>query len=238
MGYVVGSEIEIPTPIIKLGAANSNYVQDLLASYLPTKNTNFLNHEPRYYLFMAKSKFRHGAGKKSSEKYGVGYKLNPAGFYHPTHQNGVNFPTGAFYNGVTQIPLNSEFDINPLPYKKTTIDFNPFNWVRYKNNSNQWIVPFFPDYGESSIERWKIQGKKWCGGRKKPRTALFYLCIGIKNPDADSKYPVFFGEPSNLFRLGFKVKNYYDADRKVTRTDVIGFDLNVQFSSVKRITAL
>ncbi len=214
----ITNSISIPTPFIKLGVNNPTYkIQNLYAGYLPVDNNIFLQHQPKYYLFMAKSNGRHTKRVNGSNTT----VRRPAGFYHPTHQNGKNFPSNsAYYAGNTQIPLDSEFDIATTPYTNTLIGFNPFQWTRYKD-AGVWVVPDSSFFGNPPSS-FKIQGKN--NNKKYPRSCLFNIAIGIKNPDVTSKYPILFGQMSNVFRLSFTVELGL----------VVGFSLTIQNSSVKR----
>jgi hypothetical protein len=211
--WTLDTLINIPTPSIQLGGFNPMYnIQNLYSHYLPISGLDyFLNHSPKYYLFMAKSQVYH-------IKNGV-KNIRNAGFYHPTHQNGINFPTNtSYYGGSTEIPLDSEFDIDITPYTKTLIGFNPFQWSRFKNS-----VPELSFFGTSPAQ-WKIQGKKSGIKGHYKRSATFYLVIGIRNPNPISPYPILFGQPSQLFRLTFRIN----------ASLVVGYDLTVQYSGVKR----
>lgn len=211
--------INIPDVVVRAGSMTSNFHQELLASYLPTLkgNEDFLNHSPRYYLFQCKSKKQHYSGIKDGKRR----RVNPAGFYHPTHQNGVNFPNKSFYSGVTEIPLDTEFNVDALPYKRTLLNFNPFQFVRIKETF--WRVATIADFG-TPIGRWKIQGKRTNAAKTVPRTSDFYICIGILNPENNTKQPVLFGKPSNIFNLGFRIQG----------GNVVGFNITTQKTGVKR----
>jgi hypothetical protein len=215
---IIGA-INIPTPSIQVGGFNSSYnSQNLYAHYLPIMNggSDFLAHSPKYYLFMAKSRVNHS--KKNIGGFNVP-KVRNAGFYHPTHQNGINFPSNSpYYGGTTDIPLDTEFSIASTPYTNTLIGFNPFQWTRYNN-----AVPTLATFG-TAPSQWKIQGKRGGVRGHYKRSAMFYLAIGIKNPDATSPYPILFGQPSQLFRLTFRIESSF----------VVGFSLTVQYSRVKR----
>ncbi|MEI7510102.1 MAG: hypothetical protein WCJ62_11640, partial [Flavobacterium sp.] len=188
----LGKTINIPTTIVKVGVTNSAYnMPNLFAYYLPTSDNSFLNYNPKYYLFMAKSKKNHI--KKIND---IPTNMNRlAGFYHPTHQNGINFPTGSkFYSGQTAIPLDSEFSLTPNPYTLTQIGFNPFQWTRVKDGVPTWQVPILSDVSNTIlVDKFKVQGKN---GNKNKRSALFSLAIGIENPDTTSSNPILFGDLS------------------------------------------
>ena len=108
-----GSFINIPTPIVTLGQPQANFAncQSVYCHYLPMTDggASFLSHSPKFYLFMAKTNH----SRKKKQKVGPSIKVNrQAGFYHPTHQDGINFPAHTnFYGGTTPIPLDTEFDL-------------------------------------------------------------------------------------------------------------------------------
>jgi hypothetical protein len=218
--WVLQSTVKIPTPSISIGSLNSTYnIQNIYSHYLPNDG-DFLNYNPRYYLFMAKSNLYH-----VKRILGVSVKVRRnSGFYHPTHQNGINFPGNtAYYGGTTAIPLDSEFAIDNVPYKKTLIDINPFQWARFKTGG-AWSVPTLADFG-LTIDNYKIQGKasKQTDGEYQ-RSALMYLAIGIDNPNTLSTYPILFGQPSNIFRLELKVQSGF----------CTGLRYQIQHGTVKR----
>jgi len=215
-----GSEsLLIPTPMIKIGKYDSiNKHPELYAYYLPEINggDEFLKHNPKYFLFMAKSNKWHR--KKIN---GVLEKVRrPSGFYHPTHQNGINFPNSAFYSGETSIPLDTEYDMNTGAYNKTLIPLNPYQFTRYANPNP--VVPS-PSNFPSLLNYWIIQGKKIHPIRYN-RSVLFSLAIGIKNPDTSSKNPILFGKLSEPFRMQLIA---FDGN-------AVGFSYVIQLSGVKR----
>lgn len=221
--------IEIPRPEISISASQGIYgtCQDLYAHYLPTTNNTFLNYNPKYYLFIQKS--RNNSIKKdiNGNKY---RKKKPSGIFHPTHQNGINFPNGAFYGGTTQIPLDTEFDIiNPTPYIKTLINMNPLQFVRYNAtyDPNNWVVPTLGDF-PAPIWAFKIGGKR----KPKGRSFLMYLAIGIENPDTSSNFPIIFGQLSIPFKLALKKEKdiVYSGN---TEKAVVGVQYLINSSSVK-----
>lgn len=216
---VISNFINIPDVVVKAGIMTSDFCQTLYASHLPVLkgNDSFLNHSPKYYLFQCKSKKSHYSGVKDGKRH----RVNPAGFYHPTHQNGVNFPGKSFYSGVTEIPLDTEFAINPLPYKKTVINFNPFQFSRIKETF--WRVATNADFG-TPVTSWKIQGKRTNAAKTVPRSSDFYICIGILNPENNTTQPVLFGKPSNIFNMGFRIGG----------GNVVGFNITTQKTGVKR----
>jgi hypothetical protein len=211
------NKIDIPTPFIKIGEYDFiNKHPKLYAYYLPTGfNDEFLKYNPKYFLFMAHTNRWHY--KKVN---GVNTKIRRhSGFYHPTHQNGINFPNSNYYSGQTQIPLDTEYPLIAGAYKKTLIPFNPYQFTRFKP-----IAPTMPSPLNlpSNINLWKFQGRK--GFLTLTRGNLFSIAIGIENPDPTASNPILFGELSEPFRVQFIYSN----------GNVIGFSYVVQLSSVKR----
>lgn len=214
------SPITIPTPMINIGKFdNVNKHPELYAYYLPeiVGTEEFLKYNPKYFLFMAKSNKWH-----RKDVNGVTTVVRrPSGFYHPTHQNGINFPHSAFYSGQTAIPLDTEYPLSAGAYKKTLIPFNPYQFTRVWNPPPNLVVPS-PSNFPSPLAYWKIQGKKTVA--KYGRSVLFSLAIGIENPDTSAKNPIVFGQLSEPFRVQFINVN----------GDAFGFSYVVQLSSVKR----
>ena len=218
----LGGGLQIPRPEINIGQATAEYgtAQSIFAHYLPPINSNFLNFNPKYYLFMQKSNANR---KKTINGESVSFR-RPAGIYHPTHLNGINFPVGSsFYSGLTAIPLNSEFDIALTPYTRTQIAINPFQWARYAPDAISWAVPTLADFG-NDIFNYKIQGKK----KKDSRSALMFLCIGVENPDTTSNYPIIFGQLSIPFKLALKKEGF--------PSKCVGLQFLMESSSVKTVT--
>lgn len=197
----VNSFIDIPRPEINLSISQNVIGQELYAHYLPPINDSFLNYNPKYYLFMQRSRLNSVKKDINGVKY---RKKKPSGIFHPTHQNGINFPNGAYYSGSTQIPLDTEFAIANTPYTKSLIGINPLQFIRYSPSGqiiqNDWVVPNLLNFPCANIQI-KIQGRR---ANSPPRSSLMFLAIGIENPDKNSNYPIIFGELSIPFKLALK----------------------------------
>lgn len=224
--------IEIPRPEISLAKLSTseplNTCQPLFAHYLPTTNNNFLNYNPKYYLFMQRSRLYSIKKDKNGNKYA---KYKPSGIFHPTHQNGINFPNGAFYSGTTAIPLDTEFAIANTPYTKSLININPLQFVRYSPSGqtlNDWVVPTLSNFPCASVKI-KIQGRKTTSP---PRSSLMFLAIGIENPNTNSNYPIIFGQLSIPFKLALK-KNGYQIFNGNEYPNIIGVQYLLNSSSIK-----
>lgn len=225
--------IEIPRPEISLSQSQGTYgfCQNLYAHYLPTTNSSFLNYNPKYYLFMQRSRLNCRKKNINGTKY---TKYKPSGIFHPTHQNGINFPNGAFYSGTTAIPLDTEFAIANTPYTKSLININPFQFVRYSPSggaiNNDWVVPSLLNF-PCAITQMKIQGKK-TSLSSQSRSCMMFLAIGIENPDTTSNYPIIFGELSIPFKLALK-KLGGIIFNEVNYSSIIGVQYLLNNSSVK-----
>lgn len=220
-------EIRIPTPLIKIDKwkANTQY-PTMSAYYLPfsvNSLADFTKFNPKYFLFVAKKNVKH-------IKYvnGIYTKvINPSGFYHPTHQQGVNFPNGSFYSGSTEIPLDTEFSLTAGAYIKTPIAFNPTQWVRkFDDGSGTWVLPTIADFGFRLDTYFKFTKKN---GRK-ARMMNFKLAIGIENPDKSSKQPIIFGELSETFRINYKTHKVGGQ----TFNGYYGIDINMQTTGLRK----
>lgn len=218
-----GGDIKIPTPQIKISKVDTGVgYPSLSAYYLPfssTGNEEFLNHNPKYYLFIAK---RRHTSRKGADK-----KFKPTGYYHPTHQNGINFPSGAFYSGSTEFPLDTEYALTSGAYNKTVLSFNAFQFARvYDKINNAWILPTLTDFG-NNIKQFKFPAK-----HKQYTTVVnFKIAIGITNPDTNSNKPILFGELSETFRMNFNIK------KQSSFPLVYGFyglDLNIQTTGLRQ----
>lgn len=221
-----GGDIKIPTPQIKIGRMDLGVgFPPLNAYYLPfaSGSEEFLNHNPKYYLFMARS-------RKRSVRYPNDVRttvFKERGFYHPTHQNGINFPSKAFYSGSTEVPLDTEYALVSGAYNKSLLPFNPFQFARiFDRTSSTWILPTVSDFG-TNIRLFKFQGKK---GNQIKRVVNFKIAIGIDNPNTGSPNPIIFGELSETFRVNFSV----------TRTSTVplnfgffGIDINIQTTGLR-----
>ena len=231
----VNSFIDIPRPEITIGASLGNTSQGLYSHYLPPINDSFLNYNPKYYLFMQRSRLNSRKKDINGNKY---TKKKPSGIFHPTHQNGINFPNGAYYSGSTQIPLDTEFAIANTPYTKSLIGLNPLQFVRIKETpTSAWVVPTNIDFPKGTIQI-KIQGKKHpnsfneSGGEGNSRTALMYLAIGIENPDTNSNYPIIFGELSIPFKIALNASGTISVNGQ-DYTRIIGIKYLLNSSSIK-----
>lgn len=218
------SDIKIPTPQIKIGKMNIDVgFPPLSAYYLPfssTGNEEFLNHNPKYYLFMDRS-------RKLSINKGVKI-IKQKGFYHPTHQNGINFPSKAFYSGSTQYPLDTEYSLTAGSYNNSLLSFNPFQFARvFDKDSNSYVLPTIANLG-TNIVLFKLQGKK---GKYNKRVVNFKLAIGIDNPNTNSKTPILFGELSETFRINFSVRKINDVPLRI---GFEGFNIDIQTTGLRK----
>jgi hypothetical protein len=217
-------EIKIPTPLIKIDIwkVDTQY-PTMSAYYLPFSGNSvedFTNYNPKYFLFVAKKNLRH---KKRVNGINTTV-INPSGFYHPTHQNGVNFVGKSFYSGITEIPLDTEFTLNAGAYVKTPIAFNPIQWVR-KDDNGIWVLPTVSDFG-LNLNLFKFSKK----GGDRARVMNFKLAIGIENPNKNSKQPIIFSELSETFRISYKT-------RKVAGQPFNGYygiDINMQTTGLRK----
>jgi hypothetical protein len=221
------SSIFIPKPLIQIGVFNSsNLYNDLYSFYLPFtgESESFLSHQPKYYLFMART-----ARPYRKKILGVPTKKFKKGsYYHPTHQDGINFPNGAFYSGSTAIPLDTEYTFGAGAYNKTLLAFNPLQFMRYSDQSGPspiWVVPDASRLNES-ISFFKFQGKHGNFGK---RVVNFKLAIGIKNPNtAVGQPPIIFGELSEIFRISMRVER-----QSPTVVGFKGINIAIQDSGVR-----
>jgi hypothetical protein len=227
--------IDIPRPEITLSTNNLEIQQSLYCHYLPPINDSFLNYNPKYYLFIQRSKLKSRKKDINGNRY---TKTKPSGIFHPTHQNGINFPNGAYYSGQTQVPLDTEFAIANTPYTKSLINMNPLQFVRMKNiPSDNWFVPIETDFPKATIQV-KIQGKNHpnsfsiAGGEGKSRSALMYFAIGIENPDTNSNYPIIFGQLSIPFKIALAVQGDINLN-DIVYPRVIGVKYLLNSSSIK-----
>jgi len=223
------SDIKIPTPMISIDKllVDVGYPK-LSAYYLPYSGSpveDFLRFNPKYYLFIAKK--RHSHLKRVA---GVPTKFEkPTAFYHPTHRNGINFPSNAFYSGSTEYNLNTEFALSTGAYVKSTLNFNPAQWVRKSMGVGVWVLPTLADIG-LNIDLFKFTGKK---GKYNKRVMNCKLAIGIQNPDKDSPNPIIFGELSETFRVTFNVRKI-SIDPAPKQYGFYGLDMNVQTTGLHR----
>ena len=223
------SEIKIPTPMIGISRLLSDVgIPKLTAYYLPftgSVTADFIRFAPKYYLFLAKKSNIH---RKIIG--GINTKVEtPSGFYHPTHKNGINFPNGAFYSGSTEYPLNTEFPLTTGAYVRSTLSFNPAQWVRKSDGVGGWLLPTLADFG-ININQFKFTGKK---GKYNKRVMNFKLAIGIRNPDKTSNNPIIFGELSETFRVAFNVRKIsIDPDPK--QYGFYGLNMNIQTTGLHR----
>lgn len=217
------SDIKIPTPQIKVTELiSANGFPNLIAYYLPfssTGNEEFLNHNPKYYLFIAK--------KRHVSRKGVDKIHKPTGYYHPTHQNGINFPSGAFYSGSTEFPLDTEYPLVSGAYNKSVLPFNAFQFARrYDKPNATWILPTTADY-DVNINQFKFPAKH----RQSTTLVNFKLAIGINNPDTNSPNPILFGELSETFRITFRIM-------RVSLVPLVygfkGIDINIQTTGLRK----
>jgi len=224
--------IIIPTPTIKIvgtefGVGNPT----LLASYLPYSDSvseTFKKYNPKFYLFRYKS------AQKSTVNGTV--KIRPKGFVHPTHLEGINFPSGPIYRGAGRIPMHTEFDLGNInPYEYTTLGFVPYEFVQVGGHDN-WRPMTSADWGQDTAY-YRFTGKKNknTGNIAPPTTTakstLFKIAIGIENPTGSKTNPILFGDFSDTFRLQLVVNG--TPGEPLTQV-VQKFSMQLQLSSVKR----
>jgi rRNA maturation protein Nop10 len=219
-----GSFISIPTPIIKTGALNeTTLMESINAYYLPTADggEDFLLHKPAYFLFVSK----YSKQRIKRNKTGYYKSRKAAGFVHPVHNFGENFPSGAFYSGSNVYPVSSEFGFNAGPYVKSPIALNPFDWIMYDQSTTPGVTDWiqanathfvYPSLREFRRFRWRQ--------KKQAKTMLFSLAIGIVNPDSNSKTPIIFGELSKPFKIRMHHHN----------GTIEGLNVSIEFHTVRR----
>ena len=198
--------IIIPTPTIKIVGTDNHPYGDppilganplLLASYLPysdSQSETFKKYNPKFYLFRYKS--AHQSRKRNS--IGDVIKMNKAkGFVHPTHLEGINFPSGPIYRGAGRTPMHTEFDLGNInPYEYSTLGFNPYEFVEInKELGAGWETMTSADWGLPPSS-YRFTGKKL-----NARSILFKIAIGIDNPTGSKTNPILFGDFSDTFRL-------------------------------------
>lgn len=221
--------IIIPKTYLKLTKRSNVLVfgdtQTISAYYLPQQSSEFLNHNPKYFLFKQNS--RNNSNWVGNAQSGYVKKQRGAGIYHPTNQNGNGQPNSNIYSGSGQIPLDTEFNlIGTQPYDKTIIPINPYQWIRYNDGITGWIEPSLANFG-NNVAFYKVQGKKSRSGGPGTRSTLFYFCIGILNPDQNSPFPYIFGELSEPIKL--RLSSNFNVVDVCT-----GVEFSVENSSIKR----
>lgn len=142
-------------------------------------NTEFLSHNPKYFLFRFK-----GKGKGT---------LQPRGkrFTHPTHTAGEVTNSNWWGGNINDasgklLPLrNSEWEVEPLEGKLKQLDFNVSDYV----------------YSLTPMPSPKIDLRVRSAGGKTRKNAYFYIAIACELPEGavNGGCPVIFGPPSLIF---------------------------------------
>tara|TARA_R110000868_G_C10812659_1_gene757974 strand:+ start:22 stop:897 length:876 start_codon:yes stop_codon:yes gene_type:complete len=169
----------------------------LSVSYLPTAgNDLWQSFNPNVYLFRYSKKKRKRINVNTGGKQGKEIvKTIKAGFKHIPHLMGAKHQ-GAFYSGETIEVFHTEFELLVnQPYMSQPLyefDANEFyrNMDRDERLSNN--TPAIELGSILPSNRVNVYGAK---------SVYLKFAIGIENPDKDSKFPIIFGELSDVVQL-------------------------------------
>ena len=205
----LGGGLEIPKLIMSIGDFNKETkYSDLFASYLPTSSETWKEYNPRIFLFQ----YRQKRLKKS-------VKNNPrpknAGYYHPVHNNGADYPNSKFFGGTQTdkkgviLPAKkTEFaiDSSVIPYEKMAIEFDALAYTKSGTDELGGLKAIKAKEFPFSSSLLSIKGgstKRFRGmtygkGTKSVGAIRFKFAIGIDNPNVEARdnSPVIFGEMS------------------------------------------
>lgn len=177
---MVDKAVEIPAPRLQIKINPFSGEKSMTVNW-HTNNLNFLNYDPKYYLFRYRGRLR-----KNNEG-------GSKGFVHPVHLNGATATSGSgwwkgesyYQEGGIVSPRETEWAV-PVTSAPMILPLNKNDWVYCKQ-------PLPAD-----IEHFRVMG---CAGRN-TRTAYFYLRVGLVNPDPEAnRCPVLFGPESEVFYL-------------------------------------
>ena len=234
------TNINIPTPIIKINQGTFDSLgvrigqQTISASYMPFSDSiseTFKAHNPKFFLF------RQCSSKNKSVIDAEGNSVSvkkPKGFYHPTHLNGINFPSSPVYSGSTRVPMSTEYGLGGItPYNYITLPFDHYNFVEFKPVGGDEFQPMTSADWNNPLIKYRFTGKKRSSkntpnGTNSSKSILFKVAIGIENPSGSTTNPILFGEFSDIFRLQFIVVN------QISGAIAKGFSIQMQTSSVTR----
>jgi hypothetical protein len=169
----------------------------LSVSYLPTAGNDLWQaYNPKVYLFRYNKKKRKkitiNAGDKKEKQI---VKVIRAGFKHIPHLMGAKHQ-GAFYSGETIEVFHTEFELLVnQPYMSQPLyefDANEF----YTNIGRE--ERFSDNTPAEELENILPSNRKNVYGAK---SVYLKFAIGIENPDKDSKFPIIFGELSDVVQL-------------------------------------
>jgi len=169
----------------------------LAVSYLPTAGNDIWQaYNPKVYLFRYNKKRKKNIVINTGGKGGKRIsKIIKAGFKHIPHLMGAKHK-GAFYAGDTQEVFHTEFEmvINEPYMIQPLYEFDPNEFYtntgrveRFTNNTPlEELGNIYPS------NRTNVTGAK---------SVYLKFAIGIENPDKDSKFPIIFGELSDVIQL-------------------------------------
>ena len=169
----------------------------LSVSYLPTAGNDIWQaYNPKIYLFRYNKKRKKvitvNAGAKKGREI---IKVIKAGFKHIPHLMGAKHK-GAFYAGQTEQVYHTEFEllINQPYMTQPLYEFDSSEFYMNTKNRSRFTADTKSDQLESIVpnNRKNSQGAK---------SVYLKFAIGIENPDKDSKYPIIFGELSDVVQL-------------------------------------
>lgn len=197
------SVIEIPKLQVKSdGFVIGNPVEQVYFQFLPVSNLDFLNYNPRIFLFRYKTK----KNRLVSVPDGSNYReiAQSKGWHHPSNNNGANYPNAKLYGGGQYDNLgnilpsrNTEFPIpsNAIPYTKIPADLSILTYYGIQGTNTILTESDFPISITNPL--WTNYTLKAVGGYNSRRYNLrLAFCIAIDNPTGDVNNPVLFGEMS------------------------------------------
>lgn len=184
------------------------YIQENLRFWWTSSDMEFLNHNPRIFLFQVRKR-----RKKASPGSPTTHRSFRNGYTHPTHKrnsgiyNNPNYKAfynnGIQYNAFNLDGMSTEFPLSLTSTTKTIVEIDPNDWFRNDaaGGSPTLIQP--TNYSTTSSTNYKTYGAieaetKW---------VTLAFAIAIDNPNftfTNKQNPVIFGPITNTVRFGFK----------------------------------
>lgn len=190
----------------------------------PFEDQTWLSMNPRVFVFHKKNAKKH---RKYNSTIGFSQsKVYYAGYHHPTHMNGLNWPNSPFFSGLGEFPYHTEFPlIITGPHQRQLLsDFNVREFYFHWSIDSVKTQPWPENTPATQISRLKAVGRKIDGYS---RSNYFKFAIAIDNPDPNAQCPVLFGELSDAIQV-------LPHMRKVDGVNTVFFKILHETNTIKR----
>jgi len=173
--------IYIPTP--KVFCCFNNIDEKAVSVKWNSGDKEFLNHQPKYFLFRYRGQGKHSGAPGPSRR---------RGFTHPVHLNGAGATRNGWWSGAA---FDSSETIMPAKITEWTVPVAEGEALDLNLNVNDW------SYSATGVMPTAKSNLRVHGAHHGRLNVYFYIAIGIQLTDDSIGCPYTFGNPSVIFSL-------------------------------------